>query len=193
MKQQSESIMKILYVHGFGSHYDPCNNKVQALSQLGEVVGVNIDYCDGFEKSFDKVIEAATNCDLIVGTSMGGYMASHVGAAAGIPFVALNPAVEPQKTLQKHEGSFVDYSGFAKNLSQKAIASYPMVATSDGCGLVLLQSADDVIDPKITEAMLSGVYNVKVYEGGSHRFEGLESLVGEISAFVDRAEMVYGS
>ena len=184
--------MKILYVHGFGSYYDPAKSKIKTLQNLGEVIGVNVDYCEGFELSYAKVAEVAKHCDLIVGTSMGGFMASHVGADFGIPFVALNPAVAPQESLQKYAGSFVDYGGNDKVLSETAINSYPKIKTENGCGLVLLESADDVIDPIVTENLLSSVYAVRVYEGGSHRFDGLGALVGEIEAFVSNAETVYG-
>ena len=103
--------MKILYIHGFGSYYHPSKSKIQTLQRLGDVIGVNLDYCEGFEPSYEKVCEVVSSCDLIVGTSMGGYMASHVGTAYGIPFVALNPAVNPRDSLLKHVGSFVDYGG----------------------------------------------------------------------------------
>jgi hypothetical protein len=82
--------MKILYIHGFGSYYDPAKSKVQTLQSLGDVVGVNVDYCEGFEVSVQKVKDAAMSCDLIVGTSMGGFMASHVGAAFGILMLSSN-------------------------------------------------------------------------------------------------------
>ena len=41
--------MRTLYVHGFGSRFDPENPKLKALSELGEVVGVDVDYCEGFK------------------------------------------------------------------------------------------------------------------------------------------------
>ena len=184
--------MKILYVHGFGSYYDRSKSKVQTLQSLGVVIGVNLDYCEGFEANFDKVCEAVSGCDLIVGTSMGGYMASHVGAACGIPFVALNPAVSPRVSLMKHVGSFVDYGGNNKVLSEAVVANYPDIKTTNGCGLVLLEADDDIIDPKATKALLDPVYDVRLYEGGSHHFDSLPMVLDEIVAFVEVAEMIYG-
>jgi uncharacterized protein len=184
--------MRTLYVHGFGSRFDPDNIKVKALRRLGEVVGVDVDYCAGFETAVSKVSAAASHCDLIVGTSMGGYLASHVGAAIGIPFVALNPAVKPSETLCRHIGTFVDYVGRHSTLREETVAGYPDIQMVGGCGLILLEAGDDVIDPEVTLNMLRGIYTVKMYEGGSHRFEGLPGLLGEIEEFMNMAEAVYG-
>ena len=112
-------------------------------------------------------------------------IASHVGAECGIPFVALNPVVAPQDTLQKYAGSFVDYGGNNKILTESATNSYPKIKTQNDCGLILLESGDYVLEPIVTEKLLSGIYLVKIYEGGSHRFDGLDIIVGEIKAFVD--------
>lgn len=184
--------MKILYIHGFGSHYDPSKSKVQTLQSLGVVIGVDLDYCEGFETTFDKLCKAVSSCNLIVGTSMGGYMASHVGSACGIPFVALNPAINPRDSLIRHIGSFVDYGGNNKVLSEAVVANYPDIKTTNGCGLILLESGDNIIDPTATKALLDPVYDVRLYEGGSHRFDSLPMVLDEIVAFVEVAEIVYG-
>lgn len=190
--QNSINTIKILYVHGFGSNFHPTKPKVQILQSLGEVVGVNVDYCEGFEATFQKVSDAAMPCDLIVGTSMGGFMASHVGATLGIPFVALNPAISPRESLLRHAGDFIDYNGNKKFLDQAVIARYPNFKTIGGCGLILLEAGDTVIDPKQTLAALDHVYDVKMIEGGSHRFDSLSDQINEIQAFINNAEFVYG-
>lgn len=184
--------MRLLYIHGFASFYDPSKSKIKILKNLGEVAGVDIDYCGGFDTAFKKASDAAMTCDLVVGTSMGGFVASHVGAALGIPFIALNPAIAPKESLLKYVGSFTDYSGNEKVLDEATVASYPDFKTVDGCGLILLESGDDVIDPKRTFAALDGIYQIKMVEGGSHRFSSLSEQVEEIAAFIHNAEMIYG-
>ncbi|MEO1945163.1 MAG: YqiA/YcfP family alpha/beta fold hydrolase, partial [Candidatus Thioglobus sp.] len=42
--------------------------------------------------------------DLLVGTSMGGYMVAAIGDKLGVPFVAINPAIEPRESLKKTPG-----------------------------------------------------------------------------------------
>ena len=170
--------MKILYVHGYGSNYDPTNEKVVSLATMGDVFGITIDYTDGYDTVYKNVQQAVydNDIDLIVGTSMGGYMSANIGAALGIPFVAINPAIEPSVSLQQIIGEHTTYSGKEVNLTKEAVQSLPYISL-DGFGLVLLDSADDVIDPYITEDVMKK-NNVVMFDGGSHRFSHIdESLI----------------
>lgn len=186
--------MKILYVHGFGSHYDPNHEKIKMLESLGEVVGVDVDYCKGFTAVFEKVLDTvlAENVDLIVGTSMGGYMAAHVGAETGIPFVALNPAVEPSESLKKWEGNFTDFTGHSHYLDEVTVENYPDII-KEGCGLVIVETGDEVISAFHTSELLDEVFEVHVIKGGSHRFTHMEQAVELIKDFLKRAETSYGA
>jgi uncharacterized protein len=182
------SKMKILYVHGFGSHFDPKHEKIQLLETLGKVVGVEVDYCKGFRHVYDTVKSAALNegVDLIVGTSMGGYMSAHVGSETGIPFVALNPAVQPSITLKKWEGNFTDFTGHDHYLNEGVIHSYPDIATT-GCGLVIVESGDEVIPARTTMEMLKDCFHVEMFTGGGHRFTHMAQALPMISAHMARA------
>lgn len=58
--------------------------------------------------------------------------------------------------------------------------------------MVLLEADDDVIDPNETLAALDDVYDVRMIEGGSHRFDSLPAQLSEIQDFFDGAGIVYG-
>lgn len=176
--------MKILYVHGFGSKYDPTHDKIVKLSSLGEVVGVNVDYTLGYDAVLNKIVDTAEieQVDLIVGTSMGGYMAANAGARSGIPFVAINPAVTPSETLSKWVGNFVDHYGNDHSLREDVALAYPDISM-DGNGIVLLDLADEVISATKTRNMLDGVYSVFVFEGGNHRFAHMDKALPLIKEF----------
>jgi predicted esterase YcpF (UPF0227 family) len=186
--------MKILYVHGFGSHYDPEHEKIKLLETLGTVVGVDVDYCKGFRRAFEMVLESALSqkVDLIVGTSMGGFMAAHVGAETGTPFVALNPATQPSKTLQKWVGTFTDYAGNDRTLTKDCVDNYPDII-QEGSGLVIVETADEIINAYNTAALLNGVYQVEVFGGGSHRFTHMKNALPVIQEFYTQSETSYGS
>jgi predicted esterase YcpF (UPF0227 family) len=173
-----ENLMRILYIHGFGSHYDPNHEKIQMLKTLGTVVGVNVDYCNGFTTVFDTALDAviAEEVDLIVGTSMGGYLAAQVGARAGVPFVALNPATSPVVGLQKWVGTFTDYADNDKCLTPSIVESYPDIV-QQGAGLVIVESGDEIISAVETVALLENVFRVELFSGGSHRFTNLKSAL----------------
>jgi len=170
--------MKILYIHGFGSQYDPEHEKIKLLETLGTVVGVNVDYCKGFRSAFETVINAVLDgdIDLIVGTSMGGYMAAHVGAETGTPFVSLNPAIQPSISLQKWLGTFTDFSGNDKCLTEATVKNYPDII-QEGYGLVIVETADEIINAHDTMELLSDVFRVEYFAGGSHRFTHMEAAL----------------
>lgn len=46
--------MKIFYIHGFASRFDPEADKVMALSQIGNVSGGNYDYTRPFSEVFNQ-------------------------------------------------------------------------------------------------------------------------------------------
>ena len=94
--------MNIYYCHGFASRFDPGSSKLAILRELGPVYGHDIDYTQPADEvvreCIDKLIGAGI--DLVVGTSMGVWLASTAGSPTGIPFVAINPAIEPHRRWQ---------------------------------------------------------------------------------------------
>jgi predicted esterase YcpF (UPF0227 family) len=170
--------MKILYIHGFGSKFDSNHVKIQALETLGKVIGINVDYCKGFKSVFKDVIHKVTTekVSLIVGTSMGGYMAALVGSTASVPFVALNPATSPSNDLLQWEGIFTDYNGESHYLSESIISNYPDIVT-EGWGLIIVESGDEVISANDTINKLSDYFQVEKFSGGEHQFTHIDKAI----------------
>ena len=94
--------MKILYLHGFASAVKKSSKKYDELRKIGEVVPFAPDYCQGFDQVMADTLAfaAAGDIQVIVGTSMGGYTASHIAAQLKVPFVAINPSITPSQTLK---------------------------------------------------------------------------------------------
>jgi predicted esterase YcpF (UPF0227 family) len=185
--------MKILYVHGFGSQFDSSHKKVRHLETLGIVIGVDIDYCNGFDQANATIrdVVMANHVDLIVGTSMGGYMAARVGHDTGIPFVAINPATAPSQSLEKYVGTFIDHNGDSKHLTSHIANGYPDIQQS-GCGLVLLDSGDEVINASDTHKLLDDVFKVHTFGGGCHRFSHIAESLPLIQDHINMARTTYG-
>lgn len=185
--------VNILYVHGFGSSFDPESEKVKALSEVGTVYGVNLDWSQSpsvaLEQISDSILE--NKIDLVVGTSMGGWAAAASGTEHGIPFVSINPAINPSSSLLRHVGHGVDYLGRKYSLSEKTVAEYEPLRTG-GCGLILLDLADDVIDARSTINSYSEHYQCVEFHGGSHRFEHMRESLATITEFYSSAEIIYG-
>lgn len=184
--------MKILYIHGFGSRYDPDHEKIKLLATLGEVVGVDVNYCLGYGLVFDTVMNAVKdeNIDLIVGTSMGGYMSAMVGNAAGIPFVALNPAITPRINLLKWVGNFTDHYGHEHHLTAMTASGFPDITTT-GAGLVIVESNDEVIRPADTVNALNDHFHVEMFVGGNHRFANMAKALPLIKTHYENAGNIY--
>lgn len=186
-------VIKIFYVHGWGSRFDPTSDKVRALSELGEVHGITVTWADGHRRVFDQLTEeiSAYQPDLLVGTSMGGYGVNHLGTELGIPFVAINPAIRPAETLMRRVGEGTDYYGNDYQLTAETVAQFPDFVVG-GYGLVLVAMDDDVIDAQETINRYAEHYDIRTYKTGGHRFTNLAETIVEVRQFYNIAEGVYG-
>lgn len=183
----------ILYIHGWGSAFDPKNEKIQVLGKLGLVFGPTLDYTSGFDKVTGQCLKIINEYDpdLIVGTSLGGYLASHIGALSGKAFVAINPAIDPGESLKKYVGEGRDHTGKLYNLSNDIILDLPKF-NMNGCGLILLDKGDDLLDSAATAKALGDRYRVVEFEGGNHRFAHMEESLDAIKQHLDDSRLVYG-
>lgn len=175
--------MNIFYIHGFRSSFQPESNKMKGLEKLGSVYGVNVDY---ESPTFLHELKATiTNhsppIDLLVGTSMGGWSCMVLGPHFGIPFIAYNPAVEPQKTLKRHKDLS---SEFAERFSSPP---------AGGAGMIVVSEDDDIIDPQMTLDLYSDKYFTVKVNGEGHRFQNLMEVKPEIDQFLTFVPQIYGN
>ena len=184
--------MKILYLHGFGSFFDPESDKIRSLGKLGTVVGVDIDYNLGSMAVSDRLGRVILNekPDLLVGTSLGGYWAACLGEQWGITFVALNPSIRPSESLLRYVGT-KDFRGNDITLTATQVALYPKMYTG-GNGLVIVESGDKVLDPVKTLQYCHHNFLTMSFAGGSHRFEQTEKALPFIEQFYNSTETSYG-
>lgn len=176
---------KILYIHGFASSFKPNSEKILGLKRLGEVLGVNLDYTESPGVVFRKIeaVVQREHVDVLAGTSLGGYWSAKVGTALKLPFVAMNPAIEPGKTLRKYIGRGETYFGesyYLKEITVDAYEDFPL----SGNGLILLDLEDDVLNAHHTKKVLNDDYPVICFEGGSHRFEHIDEAISDIDDFI---------
>ena len=175
--------MKILYLHGFASAVKKSSKKYDELSKIGEVVPFAPDYCQGFDQVMKDtlVFAAAGNIQGIVGTSMGGYTASHIAAQLKVPFVAINPSITPSQTLKKYIGKHQNYDGSSYELKLAHVGSYPDFNTT-ARGLVIVSALDEVIPAKDTQAFAKEKQlPIISCNYGDHRFEDISPLIEQIS------------
>ena len=135
---------KILYLHGLES--EPGGPKVSFLANEGMVYAPEMNY---ESLNLHEFILTLGIPDLIVGSSMGGYVADVIGSRLGVDVLLFNPALHSREIAVNHE--------YYNNKYKRTI---------------ILGTEDDVIDPELTKKLWSIHGNEAEYdeiEGMGHR------------------------
>ena len=122
---------RILFLHGLESKAN-CD-KVGFLRSLGHIVtSPKINYRE--DNCYDnlKTLVRYNTYDVIIGSSMGGWVAWNLGKDLGIPVLLLNPAVHSRSIELNH----IDIEPVRESKPSKVFLAVGL--------------ADDVIDPETT-------------------------------------------
>ena len=136
---------KIVYLHGLES--EPGGPKVSFLAEKGTVYAPTMDY-----ETLDlhKFILTLGMPDLIIGSSMGGYIADIIGSILGVDVLLFNPALH-SRSIDFDFDNDTPYGG--ENYKRT----------------IILGTEDDVINPKITKKLRPHLDN-------SAKFEEIEGM-----------------
>ena len=135
---------KILYLHGLES--EPGGTKVSFLSSKGMVYAPAMNY---ESLNLHEFILTLGIPDLIIGSSMGGYVADVIGSRLGVDVLLFNPALHSREIAVNHE--------YYSNKYKRTI---------------VLGTEDDIIDPELTKKLWSVHGNEAEYDevkGMGHR------------------------
>ena len=135
---------KILYLHGLES--ESGGPKVSFLAEKGMVYAPEMNY---ESLNLHEFIHTLGIPDLIIGSSMGGYVADIIGSRLGVDVLLFNPALHSRKIDVNHE--------YSNNTYKRTI---------------ILGTEDDVVDPELTKKLWSVHGNVAIIdevEGMGHR------------------------
>ena len=135
---------KILYLHGLESEQG--GTKVSFLATKGTVYAPAMDY---ETLDLDEFIHTLGMPDLIIGSSMGGYVADVIGSRLGVDVLLFNPALHNREIAVNHE--------YYNNPYKRTI---------------VLGTEDNVINPELTKKLWSVFGNEAEYdeiEGMGHR------------------------
>ena len=135
---------KILYLHGLES--EPGGPKVSFLANEGMVYAPEMNY---ESLNLHEFILTLGIPDLIVGSSMGGYVADVIGSRLGVDVLLFNPALHNRKINHTYD--------YYNNKYKRTI---------------VLGTEDKVIDPELTKKLWSVYDNVATIdevEGMGHR------------------------
>ena len=186
----------IVYLHGFRS--SPKSVKAQAM--LRAVAALPADRrptlvvpdlghapADAIAKVLAIVERDADRPLAFVGSSLGGYYATHLAERLGARAALINPAVRPFDDLAPHKGEQVNmYSGERFEVTDAHFAQLRALAvprvTRPGRYFLLVQSGDEVIDWREAVAHYGGGWQF-VRGGGDHAFQQFEAQIPAILRF----------
>lgn len=170
----------IVYLHGFRS--SPQSDKAQRLKAHMEARGLgHLFWCEQLPVSprtaialAENVIAAATAPVTVVGSSLGGYYATHLAQTHGLRAVLINPAVVAHLSLAEFVGPQTNmYTGEtfefrAEYIDALRAMEVPRLSRPEDV-LLLVEEGDETLDYRQAVAKYAGCRQV-VLPGGDHSF-----------------------
>jgi len=188
----------LLYLHGFRS--SPRSAKAQRMAQWAQHQAQPLTWlCPQLPPSpaealalVQGLIQDWPSSMAVVGSSLGGYYAAHVGAIRQCPTVLLNPAACPARDLQHHLGEQTSWHDPALQFEFTSAHVDELKAWQVGPGtpypdaratLAVIATGDEVLD---WQEMVSryGHGRVHLIQGSDHGLTDFEQHLPVIEAFL---------
>lgn len=182
----------ILYIHGLNS--SPLSQKASQLSAALERLGVadrlQVPALHHHPRQAIAQLETALaklGRPLLVGSSLGGYYATHLAERHGLKALLINPAVTPHRRFDGYLGQQTNlYSGEVWDLTEDhvtALAELEVAPPQDAERYqVWLQTGDETLDYRDAEAFYRGCA-LRIQAGGDHGFQGFAERLPALLAF----------
>ena len=175
----------IVYLHGFNS--SPASGKARQLGEHMARLGRQADYtCPALPNSPREAI-AQIEAELeqgrpgsvtLIGSSLGGFYATHLAEKHGWKAVLVNPAVHAHLLLRDALGPQTNWhTGEKWELTEGHLAELAALdverITRPERYLLLAQAGDEVLDYRDAVAYYAGATQI-IEDGGDHGFAGFE-------------------
>ncbi|MBM7061206.1 esterase [Pseudomonas sp. UL073] len=182
----------ILYIHGLNS--SPSSLKASQLSalmqRLGRSAELRVPALHHHPREAIGQLEAAIGelvQPLLIGSSLGGYYATHLAARHGLKALLINPAVNPHRLFDGHLGPQTNhYTGETWQLTDDhvaALAELEVPPPQDPARYqVWLQTADETLDYRQAQAFYRGCA-LRIEAGGDHGFQRFPAHFPALLAF----------
>ncbi len=181
----------IVYLHGFNSA--PQSHKAQVLHRHMEALGLADRYaCPALPPEPFAAI-ALAEAELarlpgatLVGSSLGGFYATHLAEKHDLRAVLINPAVTPQADLESYVGEQRNlYTGATYQLTRRHLDEWRALVTDrirPERYLLLVETGDETLDYRHAVARYAGCEQV-VVAGGDHSLQSFPQHLDRILAF----------
>lgn len=125
----------------------------------------------------------------VVGSSLGGFYATHVAETTGCRAVLLNPAVNPARDLSRHIGEQTAWHDPAQRFffeprfvdELRALEHGPVARP--GNYFAVIAKGDEVLDWREMTGRYPGA-RIKLLEGGDHALSDFDDHAAEVLAFL---------
>lgn len=170
--------MSFIYFHGF----DSSNTKSTTYKALKDIL-VDVD-CYTVDYTKENAAESGKfenikQYDVLVGNSFGGFLALYFGLKEKIPFMLVNPAINPTDVLLKH-GLRSDLYKESEEKLKKMIDDE--LKNNKVNKTILISSNDDVVDNNII--LNTGLHKISnfIETDWTHRIpkDGIPMIAGEL-------------
>jgi predicted esterase YcpF (UPF0227 family) len=191
--------MTILYLHGFNSA--PQSHKAQVLKRYLEERGLGDRFACPKLPHRPAAAIAVAEAEIarrppgtvtLLGSSLGGFYATHLAEKHGLRAVLLNPAVTPQHDLESYLGTQRNlYTGEAYELTREHIAEWRALdvpVTRPERYLLIVETGDEVLDYRAAVRKYAGAGQI-VVEDGDHALKSFSEHLPVILRFAGLAPL----
>ncbi|SDI55054.1 hypothetical protein SAMN05216588_1198 [Pseudomonas flavescens] len=182
----------ILYIHGLNSA--PASTKASQLSAamtaMGRQAQLRVPALHHHPRQAIAQLEALIaelGRPVLVGSSLGGYYATHLAERHGLKALLINPAVCPHRLFDGYLGPQRNhYSGETWDLTADHVAALAELETplpTDAARYqVWLQTGDETLDYRHAQAFYRHCA-LRIDAGGDHGFQGFAERLPRLFAF----------
>ncbi len=182
----------ILYLHGLNS--SPASLKAsqlqRAMTQLGLAAQLRVPALHHHPREAIAQLEALIaelGRPVLVGSSLGGYYATHLAERYGLPALLINPAVRPHLRFDGYLGPqknhYRDETWELTTDHVAALAELDVLTLQDPARYqVWLQTADETLDYRDAQHHYRACA-LHIQAGGNHGFQGFAERLPMLFAF----------
>lgn len=185
----------LIYIHGFKS--SPLSEKATETRTYLEQQQLPVDYLvpslsDYPDESFRQLTEIMdANRErqvALIGSSMGGFMATALAERYGVKAALINPAVRPSEMISlvfgEHENPYTGNRFLLEQLHADQLRELEVDTLQQPQNLlVMVQTGDETLDYRRAVDYYRGCTQV-VEEGGDHRFQHFDRHLPAIIEFL---------
>ncbi|HKI63915.1 MAG TPA: YqiA/YcfP family alpha/beta fold hydrolase [Burkholderiales bacterium] len=182
----------IIYLHGFNS--SPASHKARTMASYMRARGVgDLFACLALPpgpleavRTIEAELARHASSPTFVGSSLGGFYATHFAERLGVRAVLINPAITPHIGLEAYLGTQKNlYTGETYELTRADLEAWRTLVVERADPeryLLLLETGDEILDWREAARKYEGARTV-IRDGGDHTLQSFPDHLPRILAF----------